>query len=86
MSYLGPIRTQTRTPVLVFLKAVGPPIVLYVDNTEDFYKEMIDIVKNANEKAPKLIEKKANGPVKTLAILDTQISAVAIQEELMVDY
>jgi hypothetical protein len=74
-------QTQVKKPVLIFLKVVGPPLVLYVDNPEEFYREMMDIIKAANEKSPRLIEKKANGPLLNIAVLDTQIAGVAIQEE-----
>ena len=79
-------QAQIRTPVLIFLKVVGPPLVLYVDNHEEFYREMLEIIKTTNERAPRLIEKKANGPLKCLAVLDTQIAGVAIQEETVITY
>lgn len=79
-------KAQIKIPVVIFLKMVGPPLILYVDNPEELYQEFIDIIKNASERNPKLIEKKANGPVKTVAILDTQIAGVALQEETYVNY
>jgi len=72
---------QTRKPVLVFLKQVGPPIVLYVDDSEVLYNELKQIMASASSAAPKLIERTAKGPVKKLCILDTQIAGLAIQEE-----
>jgi hypothetical protein len=79
-------QTQIKTPVLLFLKVVGPPLVLYVDNHEEFYKEIIEIIKSTNEKSPRLIERTANGPLLNIAILDTQIAGVAIQEEKYIQY
>lgn len=79
-------KTQVKLPVLLFLKLVGPPIVLYFENPEEVYNELIEIMNSANDKAPKLIEKKANGPVKNIAFLDTQIASVALQEETHVSY
>ena len=70
-----------KKPVLIFLKIVGPPLILYVENSEALYNELKTIIANANEKAPKLIEKTGNGPLKKLAVLDTQIAGVALQEE-----
>lgn len=79
-------QTQVKTAVLVFLKVVGPPLVLYVDNPDELYQELKEIIKNANSGVPKLIEKKANGPLKTISILDSQIAGVAMQEETYVSY
>lgn len=72
---------KTRKPVLIFLKIVGPPLVLYVENSEAVYQELKQIIAGANEQAPKLIEKTGKGPLKKLAVLDTQIAGVALQEE-----
>lgn len=80
-SYQQQKQIQTRRPVLIFLKQVGPPIVLYVDDSEALYNELKQIMANAVSSTPKLIEKTAKGPVKKICILDTQISGVVIQEE-----
>ncbi len=72
---------KTRRPVLLFLKMVGPPLVLYVDNPDDTYFDIKNIIANANPKSPKMLEKIAKGPLKKIAVLDTQIAGVAIQEE-----
>lgn len=79
-------QTQTKMAVLVFLKVVGPPLVLYVDDPDSLYSEMKEIVRNANPQAPKLIEKSGVGPLKNIAIIDTQIAGVAMQEETIVGY
>ena len=73
---------KTRKPVLIFLKVVGPPLVLYVDDAEGVYSEIKQIIAQASEQSPKLIEKVGKGPLKKLAMLDTQIAGVAIQEEI----
>ncbi|MFH0703242.1 MAG: hypothetical protein V2B14_06905 [bacterium] len=72
---------KSRKPVLIFLKVVGPPLVLYVEDSEATYKEIRQIILNASEQSPKLIEKIGKGPLKKLSVLDTQIAGVAIQEE-----
>ncbi len=74
-------QVQTRKPVLIFLKVVAPPMVLYVDDHEAVYNEIKQIIKNASPQVPKLIEQTAKGPLKKLCVLDTQIAGVAIQEE-----
>ena len=79
--YSAPQQIQTRKPILIFLKHVGPPVVLYVEDTEATYQELKQIITNASERAPKLIEKNGKGPLKRLAVLDTQIAGIAVQEE-----
>ena len=69
---------------MIFLKHVGPPIVLYVEDTEATYQELKQIITSASDRAPKLIEKIGKGPLKKLAILDIQIAGIAIQEETFV--
>jgi len=74
-------QAKVRKAVLIFLKIVGPPLVLYVENSEALYQEVKQIISGANEQSPKLIEKIGKGPLKKLSVLDTQIAGVAIQEE-----
>lgn len=79
-------QTHTKTALLIFLKVVGPPLVLYVDNPEELYKDLREVIKTANNVAPKLIERKGNGPLKSISVLDIQIAGVALQEETIVTY
>lgn len=72
---------KTRRALLVFLKVVAPPLVLYVDNPDETYAEIRRIIETANLRAPRIIEKQGKGPLKKLSVLDTQIAGVAIQEE-----
>lgn len=72
---------KIRKAVLVFLKVVAPPLVLYVDNPEEAYMEIKRIIETANLRAPRMIDREGKGPLKKLAVLDTQIAGVAIQEE-----
>lgn len=82
--YQSASQVQTRKPLLIFLKHVGPPLVLYIEDVETVYNEVKKIMTNANAQAPKLIEKIGNGPLKKVAVLDTQIAGVAIQEETFI--
>lgn len=75
---------QTRRPVLIFLKHVGPPVVLYVEDSDAAFTEIKQLIANASNSSPKLIEKIGKGPLKKFAVLDTQIAGVAIQEEAYV--
>jgi len=70
-----------RKALLIFLKVVGSPLVLYVDNPDETYAEIKKIIANANPHSPKIIEKLGKGPLKKIAVLDTQIAGIAIQEE-----
>lgn len=72
---------KIRRPIVIFLKSVGTPIVLYVDDSEATYNEIRQIILNASEQSPKLIEKIGKGPVKKISLFDTQIAAVVLQEE-----
>lgn len=82
--YQSASQVQIRKPLLIFLKHVGPPLVLYIDDVETAYNEVKKIMTTANAQAPKLIEKIGNGPLKKVAVLDTQIAGVAIQEETFI--
>jgi hypothetical protein len=65
--------------ILVFLKSLATPVVLYADNPTQLYEEMKSIIKQANPQAPKLVEKPGVGPLKKVCFLDTELSGVAIQ-------
>ena len=71
---------KKRFSVLVFLKGMTAPLVLYVENPMALYDELSQILK-LNSQTPKLIEKNTLGPVKKVCIQSTHICAVAIQEE-----
>lgn len=71
---------KIRTSVLVFLKNAVAPLVLYFDNPKQEYAELLELCKNQNSIA-KVIEKETIGPIKKVAFLSNQISAVALQEE-----
>jgi len=76
-----PGQIKTRKPVLLFIKGAGTPLVLYVDDPDEVYAEIKNIIAKANPQFPKLVEKAGKGPLKKVSMLDTQISGVAIQEE-----
>jgi hypothetical protein len=67
--------------VLVFMKSLATPLVLYADNANQLYEELKQIIRAANPQAPKIIEKQGVGPLKKVAFLDTEISGVAMQLE-----
>jgi len=70
---------KTRTALVLFLKGAATPVVLYFDNPQAVYLEIKQLMKNPS---PVLVEKEANGPVKKLSFVSTQIAGVALQEEV----
>lgn len=76
-----PGQAKTRKPVMIFIKSFGAPIVLYVDEPEEVYEEVKKIIAKANTHSPKMIEKIGKGPLKKVAVFDTEIVGVALQEE-----
>ena len=73
------IPSNIQVSVLVFLKSLSTPVVLYADNATQLYEEIKQIIRAANAQSPKLIEKPGVGPIKKVAFLDTEISGVAMQ-------
>lgn len=77
MAAVGPQPPQFS--VLVFMKSLATPVVLYADNPAQLYEEIKQIIKMANPATPKLIEKPGVGPLKKVSFLDTELSGVAMQ-------
>lgn len=67
--------------VLVFMKSLATPLVLYADNANQLYDDIKLLIKTANPHTPKLVEKQGVGPLKKVAFLDTEVSGVAMQLE-----
>lgn len=69
---------KVKTSVLVFLKNLAAPLVLYFDNPQEIYEELKEVI---NTPVNKVFEFAPNGPVKKVCVNSQQISAVALQEE-----
>ncbi|MCS6267160.1 MAG: hypothetical protein H2174_06305 [Vampirovibrio sp.] len=67
------------TTVLVFLKSLATPIVLFTENPQQTYDELREILKSAHTNSPKLIEKQTIGPLKFVTFWDTQLAGFALQ-------
>lgn len=67
--------------VLVFLKSLATPVVLYADQPTQLYDEIKRLIQAANPQSPKLIEKTGVGPLKKVSFLDTEVSGVALQAD-----
>ncbi|MBR3890033.1 hypothetical protein IKJ53_05915 [bacterium] len=72
---------KTRTALVLFLKGVATPLLLYFENPQAVYLEMKQLMKNPS---PVLVEKDAIGPVKKVVFVSTQIAGVVLQEETYV--
>ncbi len=72
---------KIRTALVLFLKGAATPVVLYFDNPQAVYMEIKQLMKKPS---PVLVEKEANGPVKKISFVSTQIAGVALQEETYV--
>lgn len=72
---------KKRTSVLVFLKGSTAPLVLYVENPEEFYAELKQTIKSPTTV---LVEKETQGPLKKVCFISNQVASVAIQEEQFV--
>jgi hypothetical protein len=79
----SPLSPNMQVSVLVFMKSLATPLVLYADNANHLYEEIKQIIRAANAQSPKLIEKQGVGPLKKVSFLDTEISGVAMQSEPM---
>jgi hypothetical protein len=80
MSSLSPsIPANAQISVLIFMKSLATPVVLYAENPTQLYEEMKQIIRTANPQSPKLMEKQGVGPLKKVAFLDTELSGVALQ-------
>ncbi len=74
-----PQNFKTKNSVLLFGKSWAAPLVLYFDNPQEKYKEIQEVINSSAQ--PKLLELNANGPIKKVCILSSQIAGVALQEE-----
>ena len=74
----NPQNVKKKTSVLVFLKGSTAPLVLYVENPQDLYAELSQLMKSASTV---LVEKETQGPIKKVCFASNQIAAVAMQEE-----
>jgi hypothetical protein len=78
----GGAAPPTNFTVLVFIKSLAAPVVLYSENPVSLYEELKRHIQQAAAATPKLLEKTGAGPLKKVSFLDTEISGVALQAEL----
>ncbi|MBP7212024.1 hypothetical protein KBA27_04240 [bacterium] len=76
--FTGTPQIKTRTAVLVFVKGASAPVVLYVENPQELFDEIQQLIKTPSGT---IIDKTANGPIRRFCVPASQISAVAMQDE-----
>lgn len=69
---------KTRMAVLVFLRDVNTPMVLYFDNAQKIYEDLKNLI---NSTEVKMVEFEPSGPIKKASVLSDRIVGVALQEE-----
>ena len=74
----NPQKKKKKTSVLVFLKGATAPIVLYVENPQELYTELTQLMKSTSNV---LVEKETQGPIKKVCFMANQVAAIAMQEE-----
>ena len=67
------------TTVLVFLKSLATPIVLFTQDAQQTYEELKEILRKVHASSPKLIEKKTIGPLRLVSFWDTELAGFALQ-------
>jgi hypothetical protein len=65
--------------VLVFIRHLSSPVVLFVDQPQQLYAELQQAIQQARPTQPKLIEKQAKGPLGLFSVLDTALVGVALE-------
>ncbi len=68
---------------IILLFRSAPPFVLYPEDAEAMYAEMQTIIRSAKPTAPKLIEKSAQGPIRKVCFIDTELVGVSTQLGVM---
>lgn len=76
---MASVSSNVQLSVLVFLKSLSAPVVLYAENATQLYEEIKQVIRTASPQSPKLIEKQGMGPLKKVCFLDTEVSGVAMQ-------
>ena len=67
-----------KSAILLLFKGT-PPFVLFCENPEQMYQDITALIKTANPKSPRFIEKQGIGPIKKVGFMDTEILGVSLQ-------
>lgn len=75
--------TQTlskKVAFIIFVKGSIAPIVLYLDEPEKVYENVQSLLNNPNP--PQSFEIEANGPIKKVSVVTSEVTGCALQEEV----
>ncbi len=67
---------------IVFVKGSIAPVVLYLDDPHKVYENVQNIIRNPQ--APRVIEIEANGPIKKVTLVTSEVTGCALQEEVYI--
>lgn len=70
---------KQKVAFIVFVKGSIAPIVLYLDEPTKVYENVQNIIRSSN--APNVFEIEANGPIKKVTLVTSEITGCALQEE-----
>lgn len=69
--------------VLVLLKGLASPVVLYSEHPKMLYETLKQAWQKASLQHPKLIEQETSGPLKRVCFYDTDIVGLALQGDTL---
>ncbi|MDO5438080.1 MAG: hypothetical protein Q4F80_07790 [bacterium] len=67
---------------IVFVKGSIAPVVLYLDDPVKVYENVQNII--SNPQAPRIFEIEANGPIKKVTLVTSEVTGCALQEEVYI--
>ncbi len=71
---------KARIAFIVFVKGSIAPIVLYLDDPHKVYENVQGIIRSVQP--PKFFEIEANGPIKKVTFITSEVTGCALQEEM----
>ena len=73
---------KQKTAFVVFVKGSIAPVMLYLDDPVKVYENVQSIIRGAQP--PKIFEIEANGPVKKVTFVTSEITGCALQDEVYI--
>ena len=73
---------KQKTAFVVFIKGSIAPVMLYLDDPIKVYENVQSIIRGAQQ--PKIFEIEANGPIKKVTFVTSEITGCALQDEVYI--
>ncbi len=73
---------KQKTAFIVFVKGSIAPVVLYLNDPIKVYENVQSLIRNPQ--APRVFEIEANGPVKKVTFVTSEITGCALQDEMYI--